>query len=68
MNADVVCHTLKFCHQEPGQALCHLYPLPQVSGFALGKSDHGDMQALWQCCEGALCFTHSAIRGQQEAR
>lgn len=29
MNADVVCHTLKFCHQEPGQALCHLYPLPQ---------------------------------------
>ncbi|KAF6085349.1 acyloxyacyl hydrolase [Phyllostomus discolor] len=29
MNADVVCHALKFCHQEPGQDLCHLYPLPQ---------------------------------------
>lgn len=31
MNADVVCHTLEFCHQGPGQALCHLYPLPKVS-------------------------------------
>ncbi|XP_036309726.1 acyloxyacyl hydrolase isoform X2 [Pipistrellus kuhlii] len=29
MNADVVCHTLKFCHQGPGQPLCHLYPLPK---------------------------------------
>ncbi|XP_036183207.1 acyloxyacyl hydrolase isoform X2 [Myotis myotis] len=29
MNADVVCHTLEFCHQGPGQALCHLYPLPK---------------------------------------
>lgn len=29
MNADVVCHTLEFCHQGQGQALCHLYPLPK---------------------------------------
>lgn len=29
MNADVVCHTLEFCHQGPGQARCHLYPLPK---------------------------------------
>ncbi|XP_047705228.1 acyloxyacyl hydrolase isoform X1 [Prionailurus viverrinus] len=29
MNADVVCHTLKFCKQDPGQPLCHLYPLPK---------------------------------------
>lgn len=29
MNADVVCHTLEFCLQDPGQALCHLYPLPK---------------------------------------
>ncbi|XP_049637690.1 acyloxyacyl hydrolase [Suncus etruscus] len=26
MNADVVCHTLKFCKQDKGQHLCHLYP------------------------------------------
>ncbi|XP_027960782.1 acyloxyacyl hydrolase-like [Eumetopias jubatus] len=35
MNADVVCHTLEFCKQDPGQPLCHLYPLPKVSGFSL---------------------------------
>ncbi|XP_027430169.1 acyloxyacyl hydrolase isoform X2 [Zalophus californianus] len=29
MNADVVCHTLEFCKQDPGQPLCHLYPLPK---------------------------------------
>ncbi|XP_008061457.1 acyloxyacyl hydrolase isoform X2 [Carlito syrichta] len=29
MNADVVCHTLKFCKQETGQPLCHLYPVPK---------------------------------------
>ncbi|XP_024418857.2 acyloxyacyl hydrolase isoform X3 [Desmodus rotundus] len=39
MNADVVCHTLKFCQQEPGQALCHLYPLPKETWkFALEKA------------------------------
>uniref|UniRef100_A0A8C4L8L5 Acyloxyacyl hydrolase n=1 Tax=Equus asinus asinus TaxID=83772 RepID=A0A8C4L8L5_EQUAS len=32
-NADVVCHTLEFCKQDPGQPLCHLYPLPKVSGW-----------------------------------
>ncbi|XP_077631544.1 acyloxyacyl hydrolase isoform X1 [Crocuta crocuta] len=29
MNADVVCHTLEFCKQDPGRPLCHLYPLPK---------------------------------------
>ncbi|XP_044102308.1 acyloxyacyl hydrolase [Neovison vison] len=29
INADVVCHTLEFCKQDPGQPLCHLYPLPK---------------------------------------
>ncbi|XP_033284166.1 acyloxyacyl hydrolase isoform X3 [Orcinus orca] len=29
VNADVVCHTLEFCKQDPGQPLCHLYPLPK---------------------------------------
>ncbi|CAK7307049.1 acyloxyacyl hydrolase isoform X1 [Vulpes vulpes] len=29
MNADVVCHSLEFCKQDPGQPLCHLYPLPK---------------------------------------
>ncbi|XP_021554963.1 acyloxyacyl hydrolase isoform X1 [Neomonachus schauinslandi] len=29
MNADVLCHTLEFCKQDPGQPLCHLYPLPK---------------------------------------
>ncbi|XP_074140626.1 acyloxyacyl hydrolase isoform X1 [Sminthopsis crassicaudata] len=29
MNADVVCHALHFCKQEPGQPLCHLYSPPQ---------------------------------------
>ncbi|KAM7121544.1 acyloxyacyl hydrolase [Molossus nigricans] len=29
MNADVVCHTLQFCQQDPGQAFCHLYPFPK---------------------------------------
>ncbi|KAM5303449.1 acyloxyacyl hydrolase isoform 1-T1 [Glossophaga mutica] len=39
MNADVVCHTLKFCQQEPGQALCHLYPLPKETWkFTLEKA------------------------------
>lgn len=34
MNADVVCHTLEFCRQDAGQPLCHLYPLPKVSGVS----------------------------------
>ncbi|XP_068008835.1 acyloxyacyl hydrolase isoform X1 [Melanerpes formicivorus] len=29
MNADVVCHSLKLCEQDPGQPLCHLYPPPK---------------------------------------
>ncbi|KAM6156825.1 acyloxyacyl hydrolase isoform 2-T2 [Erethizon dorsatum] len=29
MNADMVCHTLDFCKQNPGQPQCHLYPLPK---------------------------------------
>ncbi|XP_029780864.1 acyloxyacyl hydrolase isoform X3 [Suricata suricatta] len=29
VNADVVCHSLEFCKQDPGQPLCHLYPLPK---------------------------------------
>ncbi|KAF1438318.1 Acyloxyacyl hydrolase, partial [Spheniscus demersus] len=33
MNADVVCHSLKLCKQDPGQPLCHLYPPPKVSCF-----------------------------------
>ncbi|KGL81593.1 Acyloxyacyl hydrolase, partial [Tinamus guttatus] len=33
MNADVVCHSLKLCKQDPGQPLCHLYPPPKVSFF-----------------------------------
>ncbi|NWX87168.1 AOAH hydrolase, partial [Nothoprocta pentlandii] len=36
MNADVVCHSLKLCKQDPGQPLCHLYPPPQksIAGFS----------------------------------
>uniref|UniRef100_A0A8C0FK54 Acyloxyacyl hydrolase n=1 Tax=Bubo bubo TaxID=30461 RepID=A0A8C0FK54_BUBBB len=34
MNADVVCHSLKLCKQDPGQPLCHLYPPPKVSWFS----------------------------------
>ncbi|NXT81376.1 AOAH hydrolase, partial [Zapornia atra] len=34
MNADVVCHSLKLCRQDPGQPLCHLYPPPKVSWFS----------------------------------
>nr|XP_009677970.1 PREDICTED: acyloxyacyl hydrolase isoform X1 [Struthio camelus australis] len=30
MNADVVCHSLKLCKQDPGQPFCHLYPPPKV--------------------------------------
>uniref|UniRef100_A0A8C0HRY5 Acyloxyacyl hydrolase n=1 Tax=Buteo japonicus TaxID=224669 RepID=A0A8C0HRY5_9AVES len=30
MNADVVCHSLKLCKQDPGQPLCHLYAPPKV--------------------------------------
>ncbi|XP_014742349.1 PREDICTED: acyloxyacyl hydrolase [Sturnus vulgaris] len=30
MNADVVCHSLRLCKQEPGQLLCHLYSPPKV--------------------------------------
>lgn len=38
-NADVVCHTLKFCKQDPGQPLCHLYPLPKEAWtFTLEKA------------------------------
>uniref|UniRef100_A0A8C3JUS7 Saposin B-type domain-containing protein n=1 Tax=Calidris pygmaea TaxID=425635 RepID=A0A8C3JUS7_9CHAR len=35
MNADVVCHSLKLCKQDPGQPLCHLYPPPKVSRFSI---------------------------------
>lgn len=39
MNADVVCHTLEFCKQDPGQPLCHLYPLPKEAWtFTLEKA------------------------------
>ncbi|NXT27025.1 AOAH hydrolase, partial [Syrrhaptes paradoxus] len=34
MNADVVCHSLKLCKQDPGQPLCHLYTPPKVSWFS----------------------------------
>ncbi|NWX15855.1 AOAH hydrolase, partial [Aegotheles bennettii] len=34
MNADVVCHSLRLCKQDPGQPLCHLYPPPKVSWFS----------------------------------
>lgn len=61
MNADVVCHTLEFCKQDPGQPLCHLYPLPKVSGFSFWMSDHNDMQALWTCCKGRFSFTGSVV-------
>ncbi|KAI1242940.1 Acyloxyacyl hydrolase [Lamprotornis superbus] len=30
MNADVVCHSLRLCKQDPGQLLCHLYSPPKV--------------------------------------
>lgn len=33
MNADVVCHSLRLCKQDPGQPLCHLYSPPKVSWF-----------------------------------
>lgn len=33
MNADVVCHSLRLCKQDPGQLLCHLYSPPKVSWF-----------------------------------
>uniref|UniRef100_A0A8C9G3K6 Acyloxyacyl hydrolase n=1 Tax=Pavo cristatus TaxID=9049 RepID=A0A8C9G3K6_PAVCR len=35
MNADVVCHSLRLCKQDPGQPLCHLYPPPKVSCFSI---------------------------------
>ncbi|XP_006832331.1 PREDICTED: acyloxyacyl hydrolase-like [Chrysochloris asiatica] len=39
INADVVCHTLKFCKQNPGQPLCHLYPIPKATWkFTLKKA------------------------------
>lgn len=39
LNADVVCHTLKFCKQETGQPLCHLYPSRKETWkFALEKA------------------------------
>nr|XP_017516929.1 acyloxyacyl hydrolase [Manis javanica]XP_036883402.1 acyloxyacyl hydrolase [Manis javanica]XP_036883403.1 acyloxyacyl hydrolase [Manis javanica] len=38
MNADMVCHTLEFCKQDPGQPLCHLYPLPKAWKFTLEKA------------------------------
>uniref|UniRef100_A0A672V1E8 Saposin B-type domain-containing protein n=1 Tax=Strigops habroptila TaxID=2489341 RepID=A0A672V1E8_STRHB len=34
MNADVICHSLKLCKQDPGQPLCHLYSPPKVSWFS----------------------------------
>uniref|UniRef100_A0A8C3V5W8 Saposin B-type domain-containing protein n=1 Tax=Catharus ustulatus TaxID=91951 RepID=A0A8C3V5W8_CATUS len=43
MNADVVCHSLRLCKQDPGQLLCHLYSPPKVSWFptSLKTSDCG---------------------------
>ncbi|KAM6203048.1 acyloxyacyl hydrolase [Rhynchocyon petersi] len=39
MNADVVCHTLKFCKQDTGQPLCHFYPPPKEGWtFTLQKA------------------------------
>lgn len=39
MNADMVCHTLKFCKQDKGQPLCHLYPSPkEASTLTLEKA------------------------------
>ncbi|KAM8770098.1 acyloxyacyl hydrolase [Rhynchonycteris naso] len=39
MTADVVCHTLEFCQQDPGQPVCHLYPLPKAPWkFTLAKA------------------------------
>uniref|UniRef100_A0A663M7Y7 Acyloxyacyl hydrolase n=1 Tax=Athene cunicularia TaxID=194338 RepID=A0A663M7Y7_ATHCN len=40
MNADVVCHSLKLCKQDPGQPLCHLYPPPKVSWFSTFFQSH----------------------------
>ncbi|NWZ66047.1 AOAH hydrolase, partial [Acrocephalus arundinaceus] len=33
MNADVVCHSLRLCKQDPGQPLCHLYSPPELHHF-----------------------------------
>lgn len=39
MNADVVCHALEFCQRDPGQTVCHLYPLPKEGWkFTLKKA------------------------------
>ncbi|NXA59103.1 AOAH hydrolase, partial [Mohoua ochrocephala] len=36
MNADVVCHSLRLCKQDPGQPLCHLYSPPKVKKHSSG--------------------------------
>ncbi|NXC12505.1 AOAH hydrolase, partial [Corythaeola cristata] len=56
MNADVVCHSLKLCKQDPGQPLCHLYPPPKRE-----KHSSGLLHALahaGQKCQ--IIFAHSS--------
>ncbi|NWS26025.1 AOAH hydrolase, partial [Polioptila caerulea] len=36
MNADVVCHSLRLCKQDPGQPLCHLYSPPKKEKHSFG--------------------------------
>uniref|UniRef100_A0A8D0YFV0 Acyloxyacyl hydrolase n=1 Tax=Sus scrofa TaxID=9823 RepID=A0A8D0YFV0_PIG len=49
LNADVVCHTLKFCKQDPGQPLCHLYPLPKT--YSRSDSDICSLPFLAKICQ-----------------
>lgn len=32
-NPDVICHTLKFCHDDPGQGKCRIYPSRSADHF-----------------------------------
>ncbi|NWH16329.1 AOAH hydrolase, partial [Grus americana] len=52
MNADVVCHSLKLCKQDPGQPLCHLYPPPKVSWLAtcFNATQHGSFTGFSSVC------------------
>ncbi|XP_059251642.1 acyloxyacyl hydrolase isoform X2 [Mustela nigripes] len=49
INADVVCHTLEFCKQDPGQPLCHLYPLPKK--HSRSSSDICSLPFLAKICQ-----------------
>ncbi|XP_022438981.1 acyloxyacyl hydrolase isoform X3 [Delphinapterus leucas] len=49
VNADVVCHTLEFCKQDPGQPLCHLYPLPKT--YSRSGSDICSLPFLAKICQ-----------------